>query len=217
MAAQVFYPDDFNGAYIACPDPIDFRAFTVVNLYEDRNAYYIDSAWKRTPRPGRRNYLGHVDATLEEMNQLELVLGTRTFRSAVGCVGGHLLAGRPRWLPGAHLGQADRRDRSEGRRVLARELRPVHILRRDWDKGLGAKLQGKLHIYVGDMDNYYLNNAVYLVEEFLEEHHLAAVRGRSGLRRPRRALLERRPDAPQRAVAPALSPDVPPQRRCRID
>jgi hypothetical protein len=42
------------------------------------------------------------------------------------------------------------------------------ILRRDWEKGLGTKLQGKLHIYVGDMDNYYLNNAVYLVEEFLE-------------------------------------------------
>ena len=43
-----------------------------------------------------------------------------------------------------------------------------HILARDWEKGLGKKLEGKLHIYVGDMDNYYLNNAVYLVEEFLE-------------------------------------------------
>jgi hypothetical protein len=44
-----------------------------------------------------------------------------------------------------------------------------HILRRDWDKGLGQKLEGKLHIYVGDMDNYYLNNAVYLTESFLEQ------------------------------------------------
>ena len=42
------------------------------------------------------------------------------------------------------------------------------ILRRDWAKGLGRKLQGKLHIYVGEVDNYYLNNAVYLVEEFLK-------------------------------------------------
>ncbi len=25
-----------------------------------------------------------------------------------------------------------------------------------------------IHIYAGDMDNYYLNNAVYLTEEFLE-------------------------------------------------
>ena len=42
-----------------------------------------------------------------------------------------------------------------------------HILKRDWPK-IGKKLQGKIHIYCGDMDNYYLNNAVYLVEEFLK-------------------------------------------------
>ena len=38
---------------------------------------------------------------------------------------------------------------------------------RDWSV-LGPKLKGKLHIYCGDMDNYYLNNAVYYMEEFLE-------------------------------------------------
>ena len=42
------------------------------------------------------------------------------------------------------------------------------ILRRDWNRGLGKKLEGKIHLYVGDMDNYYLNNAVYLVEDFLK-------------------------------------------------
>ena len=42
----------------------------------------------------------------------------------------------------------------------------AHILRRDWAT-LGPKLRGKLRIYVGDMDNFYLNNAVYGVEEFL--------------------------------------------------
>ena len=46
----------------------------------------------------------------------------------------------------------------------------THIMRRDWvEKGLGEKLRGKLHIYCGDMDTYYLNNAVYLMEEFLRE------------------------------------------------
>ncbi|MDP2055587.1 MAG: hypothetical protein Q8L75_18255 [Acidobacteriota bacterium] len=169
MAAQVFYPDDFNGAYIACPDPIDFRAFTVVNLYEDKNAYYIDSDWKRTPRPGRRNYLGHVDATLEEMNQLELVLGTKTrsgqqwdvWEATYSPVGPD---GYPARIWDRRTGVIDR--------TVAEYWRDhydlSYILRRDWDKGLGAKLQGKLHIYVGDMDNYYLNNAVYLVEEFLK-------------------------------------------------
>jgi len=43
-----------------------------------------------------------------------------------------------------------------------------HILERDW-KDLGPKLQGKIHVYCGDMDNYYLNNAVYLMEDFLEK------------------------------------------------
>ena len=33
---------------------------------------------------------------------------------------------------------------------------------------VSKKLAGKLHIYCGDMDNYYLNNAVYRMEEFLE-------------------------------------------------
>jgi hypothetical protein len=44
----------------------------------------------------------------------------------------------------------------------------THILARDWEKGLGKKLEGKIHIYVGDMDNYYLNNAVYETEKVLE-------------------------------------------------
>ena len=74
----------------------------------------------------------------------------------------------------------------------------VHILKRDWEKGLGAKLEGKLHIYVGDMDNYYLNNAVYLVEEFLESTTKPYYERRGGLRRSRGALLERRPHAAQR-------------------
>jgi hypothetical protein len=42
-----------------------------------------------------------------------------------------------------------------------------HILERDWNE-LGPQLEGKINIYCGDMDNYYLNNAVYLMEEFLE-------------------------------------------------
>ena len=40
------------------------------------------------------------------------------------------------------------------------------IMERDW-KTLGPKLEGKVRIYCGDMDNWYLNNAVYLADEFL--------------------------------------------------
>ena len=170
MAAQVLYPDFYNGAYIACPDPIDFRAFTVVNIYEDRNAYYLDSPWKRTPRPGHRNYLGHVSATLEEMNRLELVLGTKTrsgqqwdiWEAVYSPVGAD---GYPRRIWDKRTGEIDKTVATHWREHYDLS----YILRRDWEKGLGRKLEGKLHLYVGDMDNYYLNNAVYLTEEFLEK------------------------------------------------
>ncbi|HXV85576.1 MAG TPA: hypothetical protein VD793_02700 [Gemmatimonadales bacterium] len=168
MAVQVFYPDEFNGAWVACPDPIDFRAYTVVNIYEDRNAYYYDSQWKRTPRPGFRNWLGQVRSTLEEMNQRELVLGTKgrsgdqwdIWQAVYSPVGAD---GYPRPIWDKLTGQIDRQVAEYWRENY--DL--VHILRRDWAR-LGPKLKGKLFIYVGDMDNYYLNNAVYLAEEFLE-------------------------------------------------
>ena len=43
-----------------------------------------------------------------------------------------------------------------------------YYLEKNWPR-IGSKLTGKLHIYTGDMDTYYLNNAVVLLEEFLEK------------------------------------------------
>ena len=168
LAAQVFYPDDFNGCFAACPDPIDFRAFTVVNIYEDRNAYYIDGQWNRTPRPGQRNRLGHVSATLEQLNLRELVLGTKSRSGAQWDIWEAVFSpvgrdGYPRRIWNKKTGEIDR----EVAAFWRENYDLGHILRRDW-KTLGPKLRGKIHIYCGTMDNYYLNNAVYLVEEFLE-------------------------------------------------
>jgi hypothetical protein len=124
MAAQVFYPDDFNGAYIACPDPIDFRAYTVVNLYEDgtrttRKRLEADAA-ARPPQLSRaRGRDARGDEPARDGARHEDAVGP-----AVGRLGSHLLTRRARRLSCAHLGQADRRHRQEGRRVLARELRP---------------------------------------------------------------------------------------------
>lgn len=168
MAVQMFYPDEYNGAWIACPDPIDFRHYTVVNIYSDTNAYWAGSQWKRTPRPGHRNYLGHVDATLEEMNRYEYLLGTKArsgdqwdvWESVYSPVGPD---GYPRRIWDRLSGKIDP--------VTAKFWRDnydlSYILQRDWAT-LGPKLRGKLRIFVGDMDNYYLNNAVYEVEKFLK-------------------------------------------------
>jgi hypothetical protein len=168
MAVQMFYPDEFNGAWVACPDPIDFRAYTVVNIYEDTNAYYAGAQWKRTPRPALRNWLGHVSSTLEQVNQRELVLGTKSrsgdqwdvWESVYSPAGPD---GYPKPIWDKRTGTIDR----EVANYWKEHYDLSWILRRDW-RTLGPKLRGKLRIYVGDMDNYYLNNAVYLVEEFLK-------------------------------------------------
>jgi len=78
LAAQVFYPDEYNGCFAACPDPIDFRAYELVNIYEHDNAYYSQGTWKNLPRPGKRNYLGEIFSTVGSSNHLELVLGTNS-------------------------------------------------------------------------------------------------------------------------------------------
>ncbi len=168
MAVQVMYPDDFNGAYVACPDPIDFRAYTLVNIYEDQNAYYIDSDFKKVLRPGRRDYLGQIDRSLMDSNHLELVLGTRGRSGQQWDIWEATYSpidedGYPKRLWDKVTGEIDH----EVAEYWRENYDLVHIMRRDWET-LGPKLEGKLHIYVGEMDNYYLNNAVYLAEEFLE-------------------------------------------------
>lgn len=168
LAAQIFYPDEYNGAWGACPDPIDFRAYTVVNIYDHQNAYRADSKWKQTPRPGKRNYLGELAATIEEMNYMELALGTKSrsggqwdiWEAVYSPVGKD---GYPKPIWNKLTGEIDHAVAAHWRENY--DL--GHILKRDWSK-IGPKLAGKLHIYVGEADNYFLNDAVYLVEDFLK-------------------------------------------------
>jgi hypothetical protein len=77
LAVQVFYPDEFNGAFAACPDPVDFRAYTTVDLYGDGNAYRGGGPFRKVDRPAHRDWLGHVQATVEDYNHMELALGSR--------------------------------------------------------------------------------------------------------------------------------------------
>ncbi len=168
LAVQVFYPDEYNGCFAACPDPVDFRAFTLVNIYEDENAYFMDSDWKRTPRPRSRSTLGEVSCTLQEVNRKEAVLGSKgrsggqrdVWLTLFGPVGDD---GYPVHVWDKMTGKIDRSVAEYMRENW--DLR--HILERDWAE-IGPRLEGKINIYVGDMDGSFLNNAVYLMEEFLE-------------------------------------------------
>jgi hypothetical protein len=169
LAAQVFYPDEYNGCYAACPDPVDFRAYTIVNIYKDENAYYSKSDWGKVAKPAARNYLGEIFATMQDVNHRELVLGAKSrsgrqwdiWEAVYSPVG---TDGYPKRIWDKMSGDIDPEVA-----VFWRENYDLrYILERDWEK-IGHKLEGKIHVYCGDMDNYYLNNAVYYLEEFLEK------------------------------------------------
>lgn len=168
LAAQVFYPDEYNGCFAACPDPITFEAYTVVDIYKDENAYFLPSDFKKTPRPGKRDYLGHVKATLEECNLRELAIGDNSrsgdqwdiWQATYSPVGAN---GYPKPIWDKETGKIDH----SVAKYWSENYDLMHILKRQWAT-MGKKLQGKIHIYCGDMDNYYLNNAVYLMEDYLK-------------------------------------------------
>jgi hypothetical protein len=168
LAVQVKYPEEYNGCFAACPDPIDFRAYCLTNIYEDDNAYYYDSAHKKLEVPSHRNYLGDIQSTLRQGNHLELVLGDKSRSGQQWDIWEATYSpqgedGYPVRIWDKMTGEIDHEVAEYWKENY--DLR--HILERDWDK-LGENLRGKIHIYCGDMDNYYLNNAVYLMEDFLE-------------------------------------------------
>jgi hypothetical protein len=168
LAVQVFYPDQYNGCFAACPDPIDFRAYTVVDIYKDENAYYKSGSFRKTLRPGMRDGKGHIKAQLINMNRREYVLGDKgrsgdqwdIWQAVYSPVGDD---GYPKPIWDKLTGKIDHDVANYWRENY--DLR--YIMERDWNK-IGKDLEGKINIYCGDMDNYYLNNAVVLTEEFLE-------------------------------------------------
>jgi len=168
LAVQVMYPDEYNGCFAACPDPIDFRAYCQTNIYEDQNAYYYEGPNKRNLVPAQRDYLGKVSASLRDVNYRELALGDKSrsgqqwdiWEATYSPQGSD---GYPVRLWDKYTGVIN----PEVANYWKENYDIKYILERDWDK-IGKKLEGKINIYAGDMDNYYLNNAVYLMEQFLE-------------------------------------------------
>ncbi len=169
LAAQVFYPDEYNGCYAACPDPVDFHNYTTMDIYNNKNAYYVESDFKKTPRPGERDYLGHISTTVQSMNQRELALGTHSRSGDQFDIWEAVFSpmaedGYPKRIYDKYTGAID----SSVAAYWKEHYDLTNIIQRDWPK-IGDKLKGKIHIYVGDMDTYYLNDAVYSAEDMLKK------------------------------------------------
>ena len=168
LASQVFYPDFYNGAWVFCPDVVDFRAYMTMNLYDDKNAFWIESPYARVPRPSVRQPDGLILSTMEQMNRYELVQGTHsrsgeqldTWQAVFSTVGDD---GYPRPIFNKRTGEIDH----EVAKYWKEHYDLSAIMQRDW-KTLGPKLAGKLHLYVGEADTFYLDRAVHLLKDYLE-------------------------------------------------
>src|SRR5579859_6831033 len=168
LAVQMFYPDHYNGAFVACPDPVDFHAFTNIDLYEDKNAFYLEGAHKRVEQPAMRDYLGHTLITTKDNNAYELALGDHgrsgeqwdIWQAVYSPVGKD---GYPATIFNKETGEIDHKVAEYWKEHYDLDA----ILARDWAK-LGPQLQGKVHLYVGSDDTYMLNDAVYRMEDFLK-------------------------------------------------
>lgn len=168
LALQLRYPDFFGGAWIFNPDPIDFRRYLLVNIYEDESAFTAPgSSWVPAERPMRRSVEGQVDLTIRQMSEMEAVLGSKgrsgyqfnAWEAVFGPIGDD---GYPRALWDKRTGELDR-EVALYMRDSGYDLR--HYAESNWAT-LGPKVSGKLHFITGDMDNYHLNLAVYQFEEF---------------------------------------------------
>ncbi len=169
LAVQMFYPEHYNGAFAACPDPVDFRAYTTINLYSDKNAFVLIGAHKEIDQPGMRDYLGHITATTRDLNAYELALGSHgrsgeqfdIWQAVYSPVGAD---GYPQEIFNKKTGEIH----PDVAQYWREHYDLSHILQRDWAT-LGPKLQGKIHLYVGSADTYFLNDAVYYIEDFLKQ------------------------------------------------
>jgi len=168
LAQQIFYPDYFGGAWGFCPDPVDFHAFQLVDVYSDKNAYYDEGPFLRLPKPLGRQRNDHVLTTMEAYSHEEAVLGTR------GRSGGQMDAfhatfgptdadGYPAKLWNAETGAVDP--------AIAQYWREHYdltaLLARDWER-LGPKLIGKLHVTSGTKDTFYLDAAAHRMQDLLD-------------------------------------------------
>jgi hypothetical protein len=168
LAVQIFNPDFFGGAWGWCPDPVDFHYYQIVNVYEDENAYEMGTEWVKAERPNSRRPDGNVTSTIRQEMYYELAVAPD------GRSGGQWAIWEALFSPVGPDGYAAPIwDRVTGEidHQVAEYWREnwdlTHHLVANWAT-IGPDLAGKLHITMGDMDSYYLNNAVELMEEALK-------------------------------------------------
>lgn len=160
LALQVFYPDFFNGCWSQCPDSVTFESFELINAYQDANAYVNRFG---VDRPATRTIDGDTISTVRHEALLEGVLGRggrwelggRDWASWNATYGPKGKDGLPAPLWNGKTGAIDKSVLDHWKKY---DL--MYVMRNNWST-LGPKLAGgKIHVWVGDADDYFLNVAV---------------------------------------------------------
>jgi S-formylglutathione hydrolase FrmB len=156
---QVRYPDFFGGVWSTAPDPVDFRDFQKINIYKPGTNMFIDDQGDKrlVARPtGERKLLYQGFSDMEE------VMGHGgQLQSFEAVFGGRGPDGRPKRLWDRLTGEINPE--------VAKSWEPYDIrlvLEKNWP-ALATKLRGKIHLYMGAEDTFYLEGATQLLKESL--------------------------------------------------
>ncbi|HYL22233.1 MAG TPA: alpha/beta hydrolase-fold protein [Gemmatimonadales bacterium] len=169
LALQAYHPDFFGGTWVLYPDPVDFRNYEIPDVYSDTNAFVHPVAeWMSYDVPAEQEITGQPRISVRQESQFEAVLGSRArsgeqfaiWEATYGPTGPD---GYPAELWDLQTGKIDP---SVAGYFRAHDYDLREYLERNWAT-LGPKLKGQIHVFVGDMDTFYLNLAVYRLEEFL--------------------------------------------------
>jgi hypothetical protein len=168
LATQIFYPDRYNGTWSACPDPVDFHGYQDIDLYNDTNAFFRHGDFGSVPIPADRLPDGSILATTGDEFAFELALGTRGRSTEQWMIWQAVFSPQgPDGYPAPVLDPVTGAIDKTVVQYWHDHYDLAAILKRDWPT-LGPKLEGKLHIQVGDGDTYFLNNAVHLLDKQLQ-------------------------------------------------
>ncbi|MEO8677767.1 MAG: hypothetical protein ABI665_01895 [Vicinamibacterales bacterium] len=168
LAHQILYPDFYGGVWSYCPDSVTFTDLEGINVYQDDNAFYRKIDWRTVPIINTRETNGHVRLTSEQRNQMELVNGTK------GRSGEQLDIWSAVFGPVGKDGYFEPLfDKKTGviNRAVADYWRDhydlLEYLKRNWAT-VGPKLVGKVHVYTGTADNFFLNNSTKELEDWMK-------------------------------------------------
>ncbi|HEY3814133.1 MAG TPA: alpha/beta hydrolase-fold protein [Caulobacteraceae bacterium] len=167
---QLKYPDYFGGAWVFNPDPIDFHHDQLLNAYKDDNAFTMTVAPGVTvERSMRRTVEGQSNLTMRELSRWEDVMGShaRSGGQFEGWEAIHSPVGPDGYPEELWDKQTGKMNPAVAEAWRANGMDLTDYARRNWST-LGPKLRGKLNIISGEMDNFYLNLAVYDFDDMLK-------------------------------------------------